>query len=63
MAITSFVLVIGWQFVNLSPATSDTTLNVYAAVSLTDALNAIEDQYNSSTGASINFVNRYDSQG
>jgi molybdate transport system substrate-binding protein len=44
-AVTSMMLVIGLQFVHLSPASSTTTLNVYAAVSLTNALNDIKAQY------------------
>ncbi|MEH2362634.1 molybdate ABC transporter substrate-binding protein [Nostoc sp.] len=44
-AVTSMMLVIGLQFVNFSPASSVTTLNVYAAVSLTNALNSIKTQY------------------
>lgn len=53
-AITSMMLVIGLQFVNLSPATSATTLNVYAAVSLTNALNAIKTQYqNANPGVNV----------
>ncbi|WP_335047664.1 molybdate ABC transporter substrate-binding protein [Nostoc sp.] len=44
-AVTSMMLVIGWQFVNFSPAQSATTLNVYAAISLTNALNTIKTQY------------------
>ncbi|MBN3909687.1 MAG: molybdate ABC transporter substrate-binding protein [Nostoc sp. NMS1] len=46
-AVTSMMLVIGWQFVNFSPAQSATTLNVYAAISLTNALNTIKTQYQS----------------
>ncbi|MBD2679032.1 molybdate ABC transporter substrate-binding protein [Nostoc paludosum FACHB-159] len=57
MAFTSMMLVIGWQFVNLSPAKSVTTLNVYAAVSLTNALNAIKTQYqNANPGVTINYT-------
>ncbi|MEH1805734.1 MAG: molybdate ABC transporter substrate-binding protein [Nostoc sp.] len=53
-AITSMILVIGLQFVNLSPAKSATTLNVYAAVSLTNALNSIKTQYqNANPGVSV----------
>ncbi|MEH2005772.1 molybdate ABC transporter substrate-binding protein [Nostoc sp.] len=53
-AVTSMMLVIGLQFVNLSPATSATTLNVYAAVSLTNALNAIKTQYqNANPGVNV----------
>ncbi|MEH2011858.1 molybdate ABC transporter substrate-binding protein [Nostoc sp.] len=53
-AITSMMLVIGLQFVNFSPASSATTLNVYAAVSLTNALNAIKTQYqNANPGVNV----------
>ncbi|MEH2022554.1 molybdate ABC transporter substrate-binding protein [Nostoc sp.] len=53
-AVSSMMLVIGLQFVNLSPASSVTTLNVYAAVSLTNALNAIKTQYqNANPGVNI----------
>ncbi|MEH1833258.1 MAG: molybdate ABC transporter substrate-binding protein [Nostoc sp.] len=53
-AVTSMMLVIGLQFVNLSPASSVTTLNVYAAVSLTNALNAIKTQYqNANPGVNV----------
>lgn len=53
-AVTSMMLVIGWQFVDLSPAQSVTTLNVYAAVSLTNALNAIKTQYqNANPGVNV----------
>ncbi|MDZ8260945.1 molybdate ABC transporter substrate-binding protein [Nostoc sp. ChiQUE01b] len=53
-AASSMMLVIGLQFVNLSPASSVTTLNVYAAVSLTNALNAIKTQYqNANPGVNI----------
>ncbi|MFN6461785.1 MAG: molybdate ABC transporter substrate-binding protein [Nostoc sp. DedVER02] len=44
-AVTSMMLVIGSQFINLSPANSVTTLRVFAAVSLTNALNDIKTQY------------------
>ncbi|WP_225893895.1 molybdate ABC transporter substrate-binding protein [Atlanticothrix silvestris] len=48
------MLVIGLQFIYLSPASSVTTLNVYAAVSLTNALNAIKTQYqNANPGVNI----------
>ena len=64
MALTSLLLVIGSQFINLSPAVSDTTLVVYAAVSLTDAVNQIEANYQSANpDAGITFVNNYDSSG
>ncbi len=53
-AVTSMMLVIGLQFVNFSPASSATTLNVYAAVSLTNALNAIKTQYqNANPGVNV----------
>ncbi|MHC5773797.1 molybdate ABC transporter substrate-binding protein [Nostoc sp.] len=53
-AVTSMMLVIGLQFVNLSPASSVTTLNVYAAVSLTNALNTIKTQYqNANPGVNV----------
>ncbi|MEH2082714.1 MAG: molybdate ABC transporter substrate-binding protein [Nostoc sp.] len=53
-AASSMMLVIGLQFVNLSPASSVTTLNVYAAVSLTNALNAIKTQYqNANPGVNV----------
>ncbi|MEH2455834.1 molybdate ABC transporter substrate-binding protein [Nostoc sp.] len=53
-AVTSMMLVIGLQFVNFSPARSVTTLNVYAAVSLTNALNAIKTQYqNANPGVNV----------
>ncbi|MEH1946776.1 MAG: molybdate ABC transporter substrate-binding protein [Nostoc sp.] len=53
-AVSSMMLVIGLQFVNLSPASSVTTLNVYAAVSLTNALNAIKTQYqNANPGVNV----------
>ncbi len=64
MALTSLLLVIGSQFINLSPAVSDTTLVVYAAVSLTEAVNQIEANYQSANpDAGITFVNNYDSSG
>ncbi|MBN3958843.1 molybdate ABC transporter substrate-binding protein [Nostoc sp. NMS8] len=44
-AVTSMMLVIGFQFVNLSPANSTTTLRVFAASSLTNAMNDIKTQY------------------
>jgi molybdate transport system substrate-binding protein len=53
-AVSSMMLVIGLQFVNLSPASSVTTLNVYAAVSLTNALNSIKTQYqNANPGVNV----------
>ncbi|MCC5664650.1 molybdate ABC transporter substrate-binding protein [Nostoc sp. CHAB 5784] len=53
-AVTSMMLVIGLQFVNLSPASSVTTLNVYAAVSLTNALNDIKTRYqNANPGVNV----------
>ncbi|MBN4004915.1 molybdate ABC transporter substrate-binding protein [Nostoc sp. LPT] len=53
-AVSSMMLVIGLQFVNLSPASSVTTLNVYAAISLTNALNAIKTQYqNANPGVNV----------
>lgn len=53
-AASSMMLVIGLQFINLSPASSVTTLNVYAAVSLTNALNAIKTQYqNANPGVNV----------
>ncbi|MDZ8105441.1 MAG: molybdate ABC transporter substrate-binding protein [Nostoc sp. DedQUE12a] len=56
-AVTSMMLVIGWQFVNLSPAKSVTTLNVYAAVSLTNALNSIKTQFqNANPGITITYT-------
>ncbi|MEH1767390.1 MAG: molybdate ABC transporter substrate-binding protein [Nostoc sp.] len=56
-AVTSMMLVIGWQFVNFSPAQSVTTLNVYAAVSLTNALNTIKTQYqNANPGVTVNYT-------
>ncbi|MEH1817595.1 MAG: molybdate ABC transporter substrate-binding protein [Nostoc sp.] len=61
-AFTSLMLVIGFQFVNLSPASSVTTLNVYAAVSLTNALNAIKTQYQSAN-PSVNIVYTFGASG
>lgn len=53
-AVSSMTLVIGLQFVNFSPANSVTTLNVYAAVSLTNALNSIKTQYqNANPGVNV----------
>ncbi|WP_292801618.1 molybdate ABC transporter substrate-binding protein [Nostoc sp. NMS7] len=53
-AVSSMTLVIGLQFVNFSPASSITTLNVYAAVSLTNALNSIKTQYqNANPGVNV----------
>ncbi|MBN3899356.1 MAG: molybdate ABC transporter substrate-binding protein [Nostoc sp. NOS(2021)] len=41
-------------FTNFSPASSVTTLNVYAAVSLTNALNSIKTQYqNANPGVNV----------
>ncbi|WP_334883071.1 molybdate ABC transporter substrate-binding protein [Nostoc sp.] len=61
-AVTSMMLVIGWQFVNLSPAQSVTTLNVYAAVSLTNALNAIKTQYQNAN-PSVNVIYTFGASG
>lgn len=61
-AVTSMMLVIGWQFVNFSPAQSVTTLNVYAAVSLTNALNAIKTQYQNAN-PSVNIVYTFGASG
>ncbi|MEH2449249.1 MAG: molybdate ABC transporter substrate-binding protein [Nostoc sp.] len=61
-AVTSMMLVIGSQFVNLSPASSTTTLNVYAAVSLTNALNDIKTQYQSAN-PSVNVVYTFGASG
>ncbi|WP_414567333.1 molybdate ABC transporter substrate-binding protein [Nostoc sp. CCY 9925] len=61
-AVASMMLVIGLQFVNLSPANSVTTLNVYAAVSLTNALNAIKTQYQSAN-PSVNIVYTFGASG
>ncbi|WP_335025290.1 molybdate ABC transporter substrate-binding protein [Nostoc sp.] len=61
-AVTSMMLVIGLQFVNFSPASSATTLNVYAAVSLTNALNAIKTQYQNANPG-INVVYRFGASG
>ncbi len=56
-AAASMMLVVGLQFVKLSPANSVTTLNVYAAVSLTNALNSIKTQYqNANPGITINYT-------
>lgn len=56
-AVASMILVIGLQFVKLSSANSVTTLNVYAAVSLTNALNSIKTQYqNANPGITINYT-------
>lgn len=46
-AVTSMALVLGLEFVKLHPAQSQstTTLNVYAAISLTNALNQIKTQF------------------
>ncbi|ACC81088.1 molybdate ABC transporter substrate-binding protein [Nostoc punctiforme] len=61
-AVTSMMLVIGSQFINLSPANSTTTLNVYAAVSLTNALNAIKTQYQNAN-PTINVVYTFGASG
>lgn len=61
-AVTSMMLVIGLQFVHLSPASSATTLNVYAAVSLTNALNAIKTQYQNAN-PSVNVVYTFGASG
>lgn len=56
-AVASMMLVIGLQFVKLSPANSTTTLNVFAAASLTNALNDIKTQYqNANPGVTINYT-------
>ncbi|WP_341526798.1 molybdate ABC transporter substrate-binding protein [Nostoc sp. UHCC 0302] len=64
MAVTSLILVIGLQFVNLSPgaAQSTTTLNVYAAISLTNAFNEIKSQYQLSN-PNVNIVYTYGASG
>ncbi|WP_373530684.1 molybdate ABC transporter substrate-binding protein [Nostoc sp.] len=61
-AVTSMMLVIGLQFVNLSPASSVTTLNVYAAISLTNALNSIKTQYQNAN-PSVNVVYTFGASG
>ncbi|WP_445636240.1 molybdate ABC transporter substrate-binding protein [Nostoc sp. DSM 114161] len=61
-ALTSMMLVIGLQFVNLSPASSTTTLRVFAAVSLTNALNDIKTQYQSAN-PSVNIVYTFGASG
>ncbi|MEJ6480306.1 MULTISPECIES: molybdate ABC transporter substrate-binding protein [Nostoc] len=61
-AVTSMMLVIGFQFVHLSPASSTTTLNVYAAVSLTNALNAIKTQYQNAN-PTVNVVYTFGASG
>ena len=61
-SVTSMMLVIGLQFVHLSPASSATTLNVYAAVSLTNALNAIKTQYQNAN-PSVNIVYTFGASG
>ncbi|WP_375511145.1 molybdate ABC transporter substrate-binding protein [uncultured Nostoc sp.] len=61
-AVTSMMLVIGSQFVNFSPAQSATTLNVFAAVSLTNALNAIKTQYQNAN-PSVNVVYTFGASG
>ncbi|WP_335132748.1 molybdate ABC transporter substrate-binding protein [Nostoc sp.] len=62
MAVTSMMLVIGSQFVNLSPASSTTTLRVFAAVSLTNALNDIKTQYQSAN-PSVSIVYTFGASG
>ncbi|WP_265274757.1 molybdate ABC transporter substrate-binding protein [Nostoc sp. KVJ3] len=61
-AVTSTMLVIGFQFIHLSPASSTTTLNVYAAVSLTNALNAIKTQYQNAN-PTVNVVYTFGASG
>ncbi|MEH2155997.1 molybdate ABC transporter substrate-binding protein [Nostoc sp.] len=61
-AVTSMMLVIGSQFVNLSPASSTTTLRVFAAVSLTNALNDIKTQYQSAN-PSVSIVYTFGASG
>ncbi|NEU83249.1 molybdate ABC transporter substrate-binding protein [Nostoc sp. UIC10630] len=61
-AVTSMMLVIGFQFVHLSPASSTTTLNVYAAVSLTNALNAIKTQFQNAN-PTVNVVYTFGASG
>ncbi|MBD2512087.1 MULTISPECIES: molybdate ABC transporter substrate-binding protein [unclassified Nostoc] len=61
-AVTSMMLVIGSQFINLSPANSTTTLRVFAAVSLTNALNDIKTQYQSAN-PSVNVVYTFGASG
>ncbi|MEH1886623.1 molybdate ABC transporter substrate-binding protein [Nostoc sp.] len=61
-AVTSMMLVIGSQFVNLSPANSTTTLNVFAASSLTNAMNDIKTQYQSAN-PSVNVVYTFGASG
>ncbi|BAY75584.1 molybdenum ABC transporter periplasmic molybdate-binding protein [Nostoc linckia NIES-25] len=61
-AVTSMMLVIGLQFVDLSPASSTTTLRVFAAVSLTNALNDIKTQYQSAN-PSVNIVYTFGASG
>ncbi|WP_234017331.1 molybdate ABC transporter substrate-binding protein [Nostoc sp. 'Lobaria pulmonaria (5183) cyanobiont'] len=61
-AVTSMMLVIGSQFVNFSPANSATTLNVYAASSLTNAMNDIKTQYQSAN-PSVNVVYTFGASG
>ncbi|MEH2106856.1 molybdate ABC transporter substrate-binding protein [Nostoc sp.] len=61
-AVTSMMLVIGFQFVNLSPASSVTTLRVFAAVSLTNALNDIKTQYQSAN-PSVSIVYTFGASG
>ncbi|MEH2269813.1 MAG: molybdate ABC transporter substrate-binding protein [Nostoc sp.] len=61
-AVTSMMLVIGSQFVNLSSASSTTTLRVFAAVSLTNALNDIKTQYQSAN-PSVSIVYTFGASG
>ncbi|MEH2308686.1 molybdate ABC transporter substrate-binding protein [Nostoc sp.] len=61
-AVTSMMLVIGSQFINLSPANSATTLRVFAAVSLTNALNDIKTQYQSAN-PSVSIVYTFGASG
>jgi molybdate transport system substrate-binding protein len=61
-AVTSMMLVIGSQFINLSPANSVTTLRVFAAVSLTNALNDIKTQYQSAN-PSVSIVYTFGASG
>ncbi|MEH2149064.1 molybdate ABC transporter substrate-binding protein [Nostoc sp.] len=61
-AVTSMMLVIGFQFVNLSPANSTTTLRVFAASSLTNAMNDIKTQYQSAN-PSVSIVYTFGASG
>ncbi|MGF1935784.1 MAG: molybdate ABC transporter substrate-binding protein [Nostoc sp. ChiQUE02] len=61
-AVTSMMLVIGSQFINLSPANSTTTLRVFAASSLTNALNDIKTQYQSAN-PSVSIVYTFGASG